>query len=98
MFLTALFYLLSYSEQNYLPVKWVMDFLPHLTPSPQSDAGDRGGAGGSETSEDYGKVFSRAIRCAQIWYWKYTLHVCILPTVTVYIWDKPHLVEEYVSL
>ena len=70
MFLTALFYLLSYSEQNYLPVKWVMDFLPHLTPSTtQSDAGragDRGGGGGSDALEDYGKVFSRAIRCVLI--------------------------------
>jgi len=41
-----LFYLLCYSEEDYLPVKWVMDLLPHLT---------------AGSGEDYGKAFSKAI-------------------------------------
>ena len=78
MFLTALFYLLSYSEEDYLPVKWIMDFLPHLN-SPTSGnegeiAGGNGGNGGvsKETGpqggggKDYGKVFSRAIRLLHV--------------------------------
>ena len=47
VFITALFYLLCYSEEDYLPVKWVTDLLPNIT---------------AGTTEDYGKAFSRAIR------------------------------------
>ena len=47
VFITALFYLLCYSEEDYLPVKWVTDLLPNIT---------------AGSTEDYGKAFSRAIR------------------------------------
>ena len=47
VFITALFYLLCYSEEDYLPVKWVTDLLPNITVG---------------STEDYGKAFSRAIR------------------------------------
>ena len=50
VFMTVLFYLLCYSEKDYLPVRWAMDALPHL-------AQGEGGGG-----EEYVKAFSRAIR------------------------------------
>ena len=55
VFVSALFYLLSWSDEHYLPVQWVMDLLPHLAP-PSSDED-----GGGHT-KDQGEAFQRAIR------------------------------------
>ncbi len=63
MFLTSLFYLLSYSGHDYLPVKWVMDLLPHspvdpvVSPNPTPDKNDKEG-----NEKKYEKTFSLAIR------------------------------------
>ena len=55
IFVSALFYLLSWSDEHYLPVRWVMDLLPHLA-SPSTDE-DKDGL-----SKDQGEAFQRAIR------------------------------------
>ena len=70
VFITVLFYLLSYSEKEYLPVKWVTDLLPnHTEPSTSSTSGGgsggEGGGGNGGGVEDQGKAFSRAIRCVR---------------------------------
>ena len=38
VFITALFYLLSYSEEQYLPMKWVTDFLLQIGPGSSSSS------------------------------------------------------------
>lgn len=66
MFLTSLFYLLSYSGRDYLPVKWVVDMLPLSSTDPvtshppfkanEEDEGDKG----------YATTFSLAIRYVSV--------------------------------
>jgi len=48
VFVTALFYLLDLSDESYLPVQWVMELVPQLTPE----------EGGSKQ----GEPFQRAIK------------------------------------
>ncbi len=63
VFLTALFYLLSYSEQDYLPVKWVMDLFPHLALSPNDPTnGAPIEVGVDGDKKKHSKSFSRAVR------------------------------------
>ncbi len=55
VFVSTLFYLLSWSDEQYLPVQWVLDLLPHLAP-PTSE-------GDEDKTTKQGEAFQRAIRC-----------------------------------
>lgn len=59
MFVSTLFYLLSWSDEQYLPVMWIMDLLPHLT-APSSAGGE------DQITKEQGEAFQRAIRCVLV--------------------------------
>lgn len=55
VFVSTLFYLLSWSDEEYLPVQWVMELLPHLAPPTTTGADD-------EITKDHLESFQKAIR------------------------------------